>query len=183
MRADPWSREWCCGEAEQEDGGKGDDCTYPLTVSATPDTRALACPSLLASTRTQSYIRTKNLARAAVGTFTNNPEEPFYNPEMATLLAGESGPDARAEKASAAPAKPGSGSGTKHPCKPSNPPVASLPVTRHAALSTRQTSAATPLTERMTRSDVRNPHRRPFSPFSSLEKTWWVVRVLEEIWL
>lgn len=52
VRADPWSREWCCDEAEQEDGGKGDDCTYPLTVSATPDTRALTCPYLLASTRT-----------------------------------------------------------------------------------------------------------------------------------
>lgn len=58
VRADPWSRERCCGEAEQEDGGKGDDCTYPLTASATPDTRALTCPSL-ASTRTQSYIHTK----------------------------------------------------------------------------------------------------------------------------
>ena len=29
----------CCSEAEQEDGGKGDDCTYPLTLSATPNTR------------------------------------------------------------------------------------------------------------------------------------------------
>lgn len=54
MCADP-----CCGEAEQEDGGKGDNCTYPLTLSATPDTRALTCPSLLASTCAQWCIRTK----------------------------------------------------------------------------------------------------------------------------
>ena len=49
----------CCGEAEQEDGGKGDNCTYPLTLSAIPDTRALTRASLLASTRAQSCIRTK----------------------------------------------------------------------------------------------------------------------------
>ena len=38
------------------------------------------------------------ISSATVGTFTNDPEKPCYSPEMATLLAGESGPDARAEK-------------------------------------------------------------------------------------
>lgn len=55
------------------------------------------------------------ISSAAVGTFTNDPGGRANRPELVTLLAGESGPDARAEKVSAAPAKPHSGSGTKHP--------------------------------------------------------------------
>lgn len=54
----------CCGEAEQEDGGKGDNCT-----------------------------------------FTNDPGGRANCLEMVTFLAGESGLDARAEKASAGTGK------------------------------------------------------------------------------
>jgi len=119
------------------------------------------------------------ISSATAGTFTNDPGGRANCLEMVTFLAGESGPDARAEIALAGT---DSGPDAKHPAN-RQPPAASLRVTRNAALSTRQTSAATPLTERITRSDVRSPHQRPFSLFSPLAKTWWVVRVLEEIWL
>ena len=63
----------------------------------------------------KNLCRARPISSAAVGTFTNDSEGRANCLEMVTLLAGESGPDARAGKASAAPAKPDSGSGTKHP--------------------------------------------------------------------
>jgi hypothetical protein len=120
----------CCGEAEQEDGRRAIIVLSPDTFGNSRYPRTYPCLPSRIYTRTIVYSY-KNLCRArpirsaAVGTFTNDSEGRANCLEMVTLLAGESGPDARAEKASAAPAKPHSGSGTKHPAnrQPAPPPL------------------------------------------------------------
>jgi len=99
----------CCGR-RRRGWRKGDNCRIPdlWAISDTGTSRA----SLLTSTRAQSCIRTKTRMScsgnqfAAHGTFTNDPGAVLTARKWVTLPAGESGPDARAEKASAAPAKP-----------------------------------------------------------------------------
>lgn len=56
----------------------------------------LSLPCIYTHTVIYSYENPCVVLR--LSTFTNDPEKPCYSPEMATLLAGESGPDARAEK-------------------------------------------------------------------------------------
>lgn len=63
----------------------------------------LSLPCIYTHTVIYSYENPCVVLR--LSTFTNDPEKPCYSPEMVTLLAGESGPDARAEKASAALAR------------------------------------------------------------------------------
>ena len=48
----------CCGEAEQEDGGKGDNCAYPLTSAALQIPAHLPVPPF-SHLHAQSCIRTK----------------------------------------------------------------------------------------------------------------------------
>jgi hypothetical protein len=118
----------CCGEAEQEDGRRAIIVLSPDAFSNPRYPRTyLSLPSRI-YTRTAIYsyknpcVVLKLISSAAVGTFTNDSEGRANCLEMVTLLAGESGPDARAGKALAAPAKPHSGSGTKHPANPQPPP-------------------------------------------------------------
>lgn len=102
----------CCGEAEQEDGGKGDNCTYPLNAfgNSRYSRTYLSLPSRI-YTRTVIYsyknpcVVLRLISSAAVGTFTNDPGGRANCLEMVTFLAGESGLDARAEKASAGTGK------------------------------------------------------------------------------